>query len=118
MKCRDCAYCFEGWFESKPNAYVCIGVKNPFVIEDIDVECTEYPERRSKPKVKPKPLHVKVERIEIVKHGEWLINPDGYYPYCSECKEESRSGYMTKYCPECGAKMDKSRSCLWKNRKL
>ena len=39
--------------------------------------------------------------------GRWLINSDGYYPYCSECKEEPKNGIMTHYCPNCGAKMDK-----------
>ena len=45
--------------------------------------------------------------VEPVRHGKWLINSDGYYPYCSECKEEPKSGIMTHYCPNCGAKMDK-----------
>lgn len=45
--------------------------------------------------------------VESVRHGKWLINSDGYYPYCSECKEEPKSGIMTHYCPNCGAKMDK-----------
>ena len=40
-----------------------------------------------------------------VKHGEWLINSDGYYPYCSECRTEPKNGIMSKYCPECGAIM-------------
>lgn len=40
------------------------------------------------------------------KHGKWIICTDGYYPYCSECRNEPKSG-MTKYCPNCGAKMDK-----------
>ena len=39
------------------------------------------------------------------KIGEWRINSDGYYPYCSECKEEPKNRKMTKYCPNCGAKM-------------
>jgi Zn finger protein HypA/HybF involved in hydrogenase expression len=39
-------------------------------------------------------------------HGKWNINSDGYYPYCSCCKEEPPSGIMTKYCPNCGARMD------------
>ena len=47
MKCKDCASCKKGWFKSSPDEYVCIGVKNPFVINDINVECTEYPEKRS-----------------------------------------------------------------------
>ena len=37
--------------------------------------------------------------------GRWLINSDGYYPYCSECKEEPKNGIMTHYCPNCGANM-------------
>ena len=41
-----------------------------------------------------------------VKHGRWLINTDGYYPYCSECRNEPKGGHMTDYCPNCGAKMD------------
>ena len=40
-------------------------------------------------------------------HGKWIICSDGYYPYCSECKEEPKGGNMTKFCPNCGAKMDK-----------
>ena len=46
MKCRDCDCCHKGWFPSKPDAYVCIGVKEPFVISDINWECPEYPEKR------------------------------------------------------------------------
>lgn len=38
-------------------------------------------------------------------HGEWVVCSDGYYPYCSECKEEPKGGAMTNYCPNCGAVM-------------
>jgi hypothetical protein len=48
MKCKDCESCKKGWFKSKPEKYVCIGVKEPFVIENINVECTEYPDKRQK----------------------------------------------------------------------
>ena len=47
MKCKSCSSCRKGYFESKPDKYVCIGVKEPFVIEDINNECTEYPEKNS-----------------------------------------------------------------------
>lgn len=40
------------------------------------------------------------------RHGKWKINRDGYYPYCSKCKEEPESGVMSDFCPHCGAKMD------------
>ena len=42
MKCKDCGCCHKGWFPSSPDLYVCIGVKHPFVIEDINQDCTEY----------------------------------------------------------------------------
>ena len=37
--------------------------------------------------------------------AQWLINPDGWYPYCSNCKHEPKNGVMSKYCPECGSLM-------------
>lgn len=39
-------------------------------------------------------------------HSEWAINSDGYYPYCKRCKRTPPNRVMTKYCPECGARMD------------
>ena len=40
-----------------------------------------------------------------VVHARWEINLDGYYPYCSNCKAEPKSGKMTETCPNCGADM-------------
>lgn len=42
--------------------------------------------------------------------GQWIINSDGYYPYCSYlycsiCHNEPENGKRTNYCPECGAYM-------------
>ena len=42
MKCKNCSACHKGYFKSKPDDYVCIGVCEPFVIRNIDNECTEY----------------------------------------------------------------------------
>jgi hypothetical protein len=39
--------------------------------------------------------------IRARSHGRWIICSDGYYPYCSECKHEPKSGNMTHYCPNC-----------------
>ena len=47
-----------------------------------------------------------MEEMQKVVHGQWLINSDGYYPYCSECHTEPFCGKMTKFCSECGARMD------------
>lgn len=45
--------------------------------------------------------------VAEVIHAKWLINSNGYYPYCSNCKNEPKNGIMSKYCPICGARMDK-----------
>lgn len=43
MKCRNCSCAKRGYFASVPDAYVCTGVKEPFVIKNYpDAECTEY----------------------------------------------------------------------------
>ena len=42
--------------------------------------------------------------VQPVRHGRWIVSSDGYYPYCSECKERPE-GKTTKYCPNCGAMM-------------
>lgn len=47
MKCKECSACHKGWFVSRPDDYVCTGVKEPFIIDDINNECTEYPEKRT-----------------------------------------------------------------------
>lgn len=45
--------------------------------------------------------------VAEVIHAKWIINSDGYYPYCSSCKKIPECGVMSKYCPECGARMKK-----------
>lgn len=41
-KCKDCDYAVKDFFKCAPGEYVCIGVKEPFVIGDVNKECTEY----------------------------------------------------------------------------
>lgn len=45
MKCRYCNACQKGYFKSQPDKYVCIGVPEPFVIEDVNSFCAEYPKK-------------------------------------------------------------------------
>ena len=47
-----------------------------------------------------------IETREVV-HAKWNISCDGYYPYCSNCKNEPQGREMTAWCPNCGAKTDK-----------
>ena len=51
-------------------------------------------------------MSIPAAEVAPVRHGHWIINSDGYYPQCSECMSEPRGMEMTKYCGECGAKMD------------
>ncbi len=52
MKCRDCNHAKKGYFKSVPDAYVCIGVKEPFVISNFpDAECTEYKDKKNSPTI-------------------------------------------------------------------
>ena len=47
--------------------------------------------------------------VEVLKHGEWLTKPDGFFPadiYCSECGKAYNFFYNPNHCPNCGAKMD------------
>jgi hypothetical protein len=56
--------------------------------------------------------------VDPVKHGRWLekriVRYNGTKPYtqfaheCSECKwlNKRKKGWHTKFCPNCGAKMD------------
>lgn len=44
---------------------------------------------------------------EPVRHGYWIAQDEGRTRYmCSECKSKNHGGYE-KYCPNCGARMDK-----------
>lgn len=45
-------------------------------------------------------------KVAEVIYAKWEISSDGYYPYCSHCKSEPENGVRSKYCPECGARMD------------
>ena len=47
--------------------------------------------------------------VAPVVHSKWEICCDGYYPYCLNCKAEPPGREMTKYCPNCGAKMDEGK---------
>ena len=42
MQCKDCDCCKKGFFSYMPDDYVCIGVKEPFLIDDINMKCTAY----------------------------------------------------------------------------
>ena len=48
---------------------------------------------------------------EPVRHGKWEMKPDpfGFFdeiPVCSECGCTTKIREKTKYCPNCGARMD------------
>lgn len=42
LKCKNCLACEKGFFKSLPDKYVCIGVPEPFIIDDVDSYCNKY----------------------------------------------------------------------------
>lgn len=52
-----------------------------------------------------------VKKQKRVTKAEWVISPDGYYPYCSNCCYEppwvSNTDMRTPFCPNCGCRMSK-----------
>ena len=69
MKCKECSYARRGWFKSIPEAYVCIGVKEPFVISNYpDAECTEYQWDE-----------IKTEKIHEPEPAKAFVDDDGIY---------------------------------------
>ena len=152
MKCKECDACTLGYFKSRPFSYVCIGTKEPFIVDDINQECTERRVElikediedmetywKQNPYVGDDGIYVPIEeqvRIgmtsayrnlipkevfveaynkyikkddspinEVAPEAKWEICTDGYYPYCPICGQESPSGYMTRYCPNCGTRL-------------
>ena len=86
VRCGECKYCVFHCGE-----HFCIKLI-AFPVVETDDFCS-YGERRE-------------DDADPVAHARWEINSDGYYPYCSNCKAEPKSGKMTETCPNCGAKMD------------
>lgn len=42
MKCKECDACVKKFYTNNTYAYVCNGVPEPFIIDDIEQECTAY----------------------------------------------------------------------------
>lgn len=88
MKCKDCDCCKQGWFKSMPSNYVCTGVKEPFVIDNIYNECTEYPEKRSDKNIGDDLMNICEKEINMTSddvaallvdlYGEYMVSIGGY----------------------------------------
>ena len=52
--------------------------------------------------------------VEEVRHGRWIMHIDDLFPAestmeCDQCHEEQPLECDDKYCPNCGAKMERSK---------
>lgn len=80
-------------------------------------ECKEYDQERHRCPRFNAVIRTAIEEMEADrKNGEWIDAPvykqtqngktwDGY-TYCSVCKEMHEYGYRSKFCPDCGTKME------------
>lgn len=82
MKCKNCTACCKGFWKSSPDTYVCIGVKEPFEISDINTECTEYPEKNKS-----------IETTQLIERL-WKHHEDygqgrvqNFFEVCYDCKQ-------------------------------
>ena len=73
MKCRDCDYKMQGFFACEPDKYACIGVKEPFILGNLNEECPAYPEYRDNVSA------VKVATIAEPKPAKAYVGDDGIY---------------------------------------
>ena len=46
LKCKYCLGCKKGFFKSLPDKYVCIGVPEPFIVDNIDSYCSKYSDEK------------------------------------------------------------------------
>ena len=94
MTCKDCIY--DEVCDLKRNHYY---LGEPIgKIDDVEVGCHRFKN--------------KTDFVEVV-HAHWEIDCDGYYPYCSNCRQEPEGRVMSKFCPNCGAIMDENKKGEW-----
>lgn len=105
MKCKDCKACRFGYFKSKPICYVCIGVKEPFVIDDIEHECTEYKEKRDE--VSKSEVDFLKEAYQVTNHPTYYGGEDNTYEAKKVIKAwglNFNTGNVAKYLSRAGKK--------------
>jgi hypothetical protein len=79
------------------------------LIDDREAFCISDPEHDE---IYIKDINALKAAIEFLKtgtrQGEWKISPNRYFPYCSVCETaiDPLAKNLTKYCPNCGARMD------------
>lgn len=87
------------------------------VLDIVSQYCPDDDGSCSKADVDPREMLDEIEAlpsadVQPVKFAHWSINPDGYYPQCSNCGYEPprelirRNGdarIFPRYCPDCGA---------------
>ena len=89
MKCKDCDACYKGYFKSKPDDYVCTGVYEPFVIENIDNECTEHLEKNKE----DTPMMIEKSLAQILKNQYLILH---YLSHCT-CYDSGLNKNINNY---------------------
>lgn len=75
------------------------------IIECTNVDCKAICETRSNETEHEamRAWNTRAEEPAEPKTAHWDICCDGYYPFCSHCGEATQ--HMSRFCPNCGAKM-------------
>lgn len=90
MECKNCNACKLGFFKSKPSSYVCTGVKEPFVINNINQVCTEY-ENKKDSNIKQLDTSENILRnlVNVVNTLLHIVDCSSY-EILNECKESMK----------------------------
>ena len=92
MKCKDCDCCRLGFFQYNPDNYVCTGAPEPFVIHDINVECTEYEYNRNKLSPLPCPFcggKPVLDTWELNTYEKMYLSYENWWSvFCDDCLAE------------------------------
>lgn len=48
----------------------------------------------------------------LERYGEWIFG-EHVTPFCSVCLKDAANGVMSNFCPNCGARIEKSRDSRW-----
>lgn len=82
-------------------------IEREAALKAFEPQCGDWSECWSAEEIKPKLESIPAADLEVVRHGRWIDSEeDGHLSICGVCNYPVDRFYKTKYCPNCGAKMD------------
>ena len=90
MKCKECDACVKHFYSNTVYVHMCTGVPEPFVIDDIEQECTEYKTTSLK-------IQEDIENMETYCKQNPYIKDDAIYVPTEEYAPIGRTSHYKKF---------------------